>query len=211
MNIVTGSGRSGTSFVAATLQQFGADFIGDLKWDTDSRAGFEDKEINDINKLMFSINGLDKPNAVDWLTPKQKEKCVDIMRPMVEYIDKKFAGKWVKDPLFTKTLDVWIACGLNVENLVICTRNPWMAAASANKTSRGFSPVGPFSLDEIHREMLARTGKIQYLADSLELPAIKVRYEKMPQDIVALIQSVLPDVDIEKANKQIQTLWQPKV
>lgn len=210
MHVVTGSGRSGTSFVSQILSELGAEFLGNLDWDKESRAGLENKEIVDINKLMFSINQLNHPHAIDWLTPKQKDHCLNVLTPMIEYIDIKFDAKWIKDPLFTKTLDVWHSGGLKIETLVICTRNPWDMASSANKTSKGFSPVSPYDLDQIHSEMNARAGNIRWIAESRGIEYIVVRYEHMAEDIVEMALSVFPGIEIEVINKLISDKWKPR-
>ena len=211
MNIVTGSGRSGTSYITQILAKCGADFSGDLKWHEKHRAGLENPEIVEMNKIMFSINNKTKPYANEWLLPHEEEKVLRIMAPIFKYMNDTYKSKWIKDPLFSKTLQVWDKGGLEVENLVLCLRDPFDSAQSANTTSKGFTPVGPYTMDQIYQEMLARNGNLfEFIDVNPDVPVYVIRYERMAQDLMAVVPQLFPKTKIHVLYKLIKETWTPK-
>lgn len=210
MKIITGSGRSGTSFVAQIINKI-AGIEGDVKWDKESRAGMETKEIVDMNKMLFFLNGKDAPYANLWLNQAEIGKAKYCAKSVLQKVAENYQQKWVKDPLFSKTLQLWIDCHIDVETVIICTRNVVDSAKSAKKTGKGFEPAHAYADWQIEAEMHARQG---YLWDTVlryKLPYHVVRYEHMINDLQAALIKEFPDREAEDIIEHIKKEWKPNV
>lgn len=208
MKIITGPGRSGTSFVAQIIDKL-VGLSGDFLWEEDVRAGMESKEIVDLNKMLFFLNGKDTPYSTIWLSKSEIDKAKYLSESILKSMSDRYQGKWVKDPLFSKTLQIWIDCHVDVEMVIICTRKPSKMMESAKRTNRGFEPVGEYQDWEIEAEMLARQG---YLWDTIlryGIPHLVIRYEHMEKDLQRGLEKLFPDKTPEELANLIKSEWKP--
>ena len=119
MIIITGSGRSGTSIVAKIFSLCKIDLDNVDKWHDEVRAGLEHPEVVAINKLMFEANRKGQYYGTDWLNMAETKKIAKIFKPILLDYSKKLKGKVIKDPLFSKTLPVWIESGAEIEQVFL--------------------------------------------------------------------------------------------
>lgn len=203
MIIITGSGRSGTSIVTKLFHLCGKDIDGADNWTSDVRAGFEHPEIVAINKLIFEIIQKHECYGTSWINPTEANNIAKIMKTVLQHFSKKMKGKVIKDPLFSKTLPIWIAADCEIERVIVCERNPWIAAKSANETGRGFSPVTRYDLNQIAVEFMARIQHLKHCETQYKIPFNYIRYENLAKDFKSLM-SVLPDYNEEQIDEVLK-------
>lgn len=214
MNIITGSGRSGTSFVAKLIYQLDQKGVSDgLIWENDIRAGLEDKLIVDANKQLFAWNNKKRPYSIEWLTLYEQAYARQQMAEKgdIDLLNKLYDKTWVKDPLFSKTLKIWLDSGLKVDHLVLCTRNPHTSMISAKRVNRGFEPADCYSESEIEHEMNSRQGYLWDIILRYGLPFLIVRYEHMVEDLPIVLNNLFPDQGQPALLKLVQKEWDPKL
>lgn len=211
MKIITGSGRSGTSFVAKIINQLEGLAGASLVWEEDVRAGMEEKAIVDLNKDLFEWNGIKRPYSDVWLNDHQiaYAKAEIANSNFVGLLNTDWEGKWVKDPLFSKTLKIWLEMGVHVEHIIVCTRNPHDSMASAKRTNRGFEPAYGYSEEEIEKEMNTRQGYLWDIILRYALPYSVVRYEHMLEDLPAVLDSLIVGEGSGRFNQLIRKEWHP--
>ncbi len=145
MFVITGTGRSGTSFLASVLKRCGCEFRGGFS--EKMRAGLEDPLVVSINESMFRYFKLDI--AKDFLNQEQIEELSRI------FADKlvKFSEviKFVKDPRFCKTIEVWLKAGAKIDFVVICMRKDSEVVDSAISTQKEKSSL--FWKDQIKKRL----------------------------------------------------------
>ncbi|MGC2423710.1 MAG: hypothetical protein WA666_05080 [Nitrospirota bacterium] len=123
MIIITGIGRSGTSFTAKVLSDAGANLKGDW-FDEKIRAGMEYKKVAEINNLLIQGSASSLDMAISRLGQSE--------------IKSELSGSVIiKDPRFVLTLDLWLAAGTDVEHIVYCARDYKEIFDSSLKTGVG--------------------------------------------------------------------------
>jgi len=200
MIIITGSGRSGTSIVTKLFNLCGHDIDNVSNWVSEARAGLEHPEIVAVNKIMFEIISKNEYYGTDWIVPSDIKKIVDVIGPVLQYFSKRMKGKVIKDPLFSKTLPVWVAAGCNIERVIVCERNPWIASKSASETARGFSPVNKYNSNQIAVEFMARIEHMKFCEKEFKIPFHYIQYENLAVDFKKLFLS-LYKADEKKLDK----------
>lgn len=208
MKIITGPGRSGTSFVAQIIESI-AGLGGDYMWEEEVRAGMETKEIVDINKSLFYINGKDQPYSNLWLNKAEIAKATYVLGSVMIKLSQDYHDHWVKDPLFSKTLQVWLDVHASIQMVVICTRQPTKSMESAKRVNRGFEPANDYADWQIEAEMSARQG---YLWDTIlryGIPHMVVRYEHMLEDLPRVLTHLFPENDAAKLQQLVIDNWKP--
>lgn len=122
MIVITGPGRSGTSFLANLYQNLGFDPGGG--WEDHKRAGLEERAVVKMNTALCEELGApigppprtplgqQRWHLVDKLADKHGKK----LRKLAEERDV------VKDPRFCWTLRVWVAAGAPIEHIVLTLR-----------------------------------------------------------------------------------------
>ena len=101
MIVISGSGRSGTSFAAECFRNAGVDVGGSF---IDSiNAGWEHPEVVKVNQDINAIVGFLECRDVIHLPPEIKDEIARLSKPGVLNV--------VKDPLFSYTLEAWIHLG----------------------------------------------------------------------------------------------------
>jgi hypothetical protein len=151
--IVTGLGRSGTSFLALVYRELGFDPGGE--WYDDMNAGMEAKPVVDLNSRIIRELGIGYPlrDLPEWVKrgrerlPGPVRRAVQARyevvpeirarRPAVRWerfpavvarlgprlVEEAAARPVVKDPRFMWTLGVWAAAGAAIEHVLVCLRN----------------------------------------------------------------------------------------
>ena len=122
MIVITGPGRSGTSFMANLYQNLGFDPGGG--WEDDKRAGLEERKVVKMNTELCEELGA--PIGPPPRTPLGKQRW-DLVAKLADKHGKKLRKlaeerDVVKDPRFCWTLRVWVAAGAPLEHIVLTLR-----------------------------------------------------------------------------------------
>lgn len=159
MIVITGVGRSGTSFVAQVYRELGFDPGG--KWLASVNAGFEDDEVVSANELVAHDLGLlflggprpappgsagggllaslkargrpASPDQFDTIEPSRLQPAVDRHRDQLRRVAASHPV--VKDPRFCWTMPVWLLAGASIDHVVLSTRA--MDAVIASRRAAG--------------------------------------------------------------------------
>lgn len=109
MVVITGIGRSGTSFTAKVLNEAGACFKG-AYFDNSIKAGMESEPMARLNnEIMFGRAS----------TVEEAISSLGIEDFKTELED----GVFFKDPRFILTLSEWLESGYNIEHIIYCSRD----------------------------------------------------------------------------------------
>lgn len=161
MIVVTGLGRSGTSFVAALYRELGFEPGG--RWFPEVRAGLEDHEVVRLNEQLVRDLGVGVPERelsprlrkvgewAPWLW-RRRQRLQPLpetfgLRPQVAWerfprvvarygprLRKAAAERVVvKHPRFCWTIGVWAAAGAEIDHVLVCLRNLDAILASRRK------------------------------------------------------------------------------
>lgn len=117
MWIISGIGRSGTSFVAEIFRNCGY-YMGEFNESV--RAGYEDKDITRINKTILSGEFFGD----------------NYIQEMVDLSSKK---PIVKDPRFMITIGHWLLAGAKIEGVFLCCRDIPQTIQSSAKSKAGMA------------------------------------------------------------------------
>jgi hypothetical protein len=156
--VITGSGRSGTSFAAEAFKAAGIDPGG--TYHPEWNAGWEYppvREVNDIIRKQRPFIGC--------------EDSIDIMPalgPMMIKASKDM--EIVKDPRFSYTLDLWYHAGL-IERVIHMIRLPHQVVESQKKR-RGVQDNMDWSLEQIN----ARIGYVEWVCTMHRIPSTRIRF-----------------------------------
>ena len=146
MIVITGVGRSGTSFLAQVYRELGFDPGG--QWLPAVNAGYEDDEVVSANELVAHDLGLlflggprptppgsagggllaslrargrpASPDQFDTIDPERLQPAVDQHRDRLRAVAAAHAV--VKDPRFCWTMPVWLRAGAAIDHVVLSTR-----------------------------------------------------------------------------------------
>ena len=136
MIVITGVGRSGTSFLARLYRELGFDPGG--RWLPTMRAGYEDDEVVEANELVAHDLGVrflagPSPDRFDMIEPGRVASTVKRHGERLRTI----AGEHVvvKDPRFCWTMPVWLQARAAIEHVVLSTRS--MDAVIASRRAAG--------------------------------------------------------------------------
>ncbi len=122
MIVITGPGRSGTSFMATLYQNLGFDPGG--AWNDSIRAGLEERTVVKMNTML--AEELLAPLGPPPRQPLGAQRW-DLVDKLAERHGKKLRKlalerEVVKDPRFCWTLRVWVAAGAPIEHIVLTFR-----------------------------------------------------------------------------------------
>lgn len=156
MIVITGVGRSGTSFLAQLYRELGFDPGG--RWLPAMNAGYEDDEVVGANELVAHDLGLrflggprpapegsrplegrwprrrpSTPDQFDTVEPGLLQPAVDRHRDHLRSVAAHHVV--VKDPRFCWTMPVWLRAGAAIEHVVLSTRA--MEAVIASRRAAG--------------------------------------------------------------------------
>lgn len=109
MIIITGIGRSGTSFTAKVLCEAGVNFKGDW-FDEKIKAGMEYDKVADLNNRLMKGLAASLDEAIS-------------QGGVPEIKSELSGGVVVKDPRFILTLDFWLSAGFRIEHIIYCARD----------------------------------------------------------------------------------------
>ena len=157
MIVITGVGRSGTSFLAQVYRELGFDPGG--RWLPAVSAGYEDDEVVAANELVAHDLGLlflggprpappgrggllssrrgkgrpATPDQFDTIDPERVQPAVELHRDRVRKVAAEHVV--VKDPRFCWTMPVWLRAGAKIDHVVLSTRA--MDAVIASRRAAG--------------------------------------------------------------------------
>ena len=158
MIVITGVGRSGTSFLAQVYRELGFDPGG--RWLPAVSAGYEDDEVVAANELVAHDLGLlflggprpmppkrvgdgllsalrprrpSGPDLFDTIRPDRIQPAVDHHRDRLQSVAATHTV--VKDPRFCWTMPVWLRAGAAIDHVVLSTRA--MDAVIASRRAAG--------------------------------------------------------------------------
>lgn len=146
MIVITGVGRSGTSFLAQVYRELGFDPGG--RWLPAVSAGYEDDEVVAANELVAHDLGLlflggprptppgtvgggllaslrarsrsAAPDQFDTIDPRRLQPAVEQHRDHLRNVAS--SHQVVKDPRFCWTMPVWLRAGATIDHVVLSTR-----------------------------------------------------------------------------------------
>lgn len=169
--MISGTGRSGTSFIASTFRAAGVDPGGTFngRW----RAGMEYGPLVQMNKTLRK----------HFVYPE----CADAERLVHQFGDKMRVSirgrKVVKDPRFSFTLGAWIHADL-VDHVIIGLRKPSEVAASIKHAEMTYEPEDPW----------ARIGYLTWACDHHGIERVVIRFpdvvRKKDEDYWKLVKEI---------------------
>lgn len=143
--IITGTGRSGTSFVAKCFQRLGFDLGG--SWKPEVRAGLEAPESVAANQQIMAADG-------GGIFPCcLRTSCILDQNWEIRVALDNIERPIIKDPSIANTLDVWIHAD-KVGRVIFCLRDPMEAWMSFQDTPFKDSPLHTYEM------LLARIGYV---------------------------------------------------
>lgn len=186
MKIITGSGRCGTSVLAKILAGCGID-VGTDQWHGEYRAGLEHPRLESLNNQILHHCNKKWKDGFYFLTKKQSKNVAAIMeKDLCSAANEVAVGK---DPRFSVTLETWVLAKTAIDYVVICIRDHFHAALSAQDTGAAM-PNGQFEIDEIYRNFMARTGNLLYVVEKHKIPYTVVVYPNDFQRGLSMLASV---------------------
>lgn len=120
MYVITGLGRSGTSFIPEILHNCGYYMV---EYNPSVNAVFEHPIISSLNKLI--VTG-DYSGEKEFNAQMRKESEETVV---------------VKDPRFITTLGLWLKVGAKINGVFLCSRNFQDLKASSERTNAGFMAI----------------------------------------------------------------------
>lgn len=164
MIIITGAGRSGTSFIAYLLMRLGFD-LGctepKMEWISDPPffGGGEDNCAVQINEKIhdFLVSSEPAPRRAMYERGLNLGCLEDAVVAVKEEI-LHFPHMIVKDPRFCITLETWILAGRAIDLIIDCQRDVFSCAKSMKRTKKH-----PGSLKEIVSSILVQRGYLEYV------------------------------------------------
>ncbi len=158
MIVITGSGRSGTSFAAECFQKAGFSVGGD--WSARRRAGWENKVVVGINDKLMSVN-----------TFMDCEAAMNLPKKTIEEIQAVGSVlKIVKDPRFNRTLEAWVHAGV-IDKVIHMIRPVREVLASDLRINESASTT--------EETVLAVTGSITMACDIHKIPRVVIQYPEV--------------------------------
>lgn len=160
VTIITGTGRSGTSFIALAFREAGVDVPGSNLSPT-VRAGLEDKDVVAVNEWILKTSPY--PEC------RESKKLVnEFGAKMANAVD---GHRVVKDPRFSFTLDAWIHADL-VDRVIVTVRTPSEVDASARTVNMAVEPCS----------ILRRIGYLSWVCDHHQVDRVPIRFPHVLQE-----------------------------
>ena len=159
MIVITGPGRSGTSFLANLYQNLGFDPGGG--WEADKRAGLEERSVVKMNTKLCEELGA--PIGPPPRTPLGQQRW-HLVNELADKHGKKLRKlaeerEVVKDPRFCWTLRVWVAAGAPIEHVVLTLRRVEDVIGSAAHAGMR-KPVDQVSVEQLNNARSTVTYRI---------------------------------------------------
>jgi hypothetical protein len=156
--IITGPGRSGTSFLADLYKKLRFDPGGG--WQKDIRAGREQKDTVEVN------NALCEALQVPFKNPRPPfgSERWDLVGELAEQYGPRIrdiAQNWdvVKDPRFSWTLRVWLEAGAKIDHVIVTLRRVNDVVQSAAFAEMA-NPEGEQGLNKMRSTTMFRIGSL---------------------------------------------------
>ena len=172
MIVITGPGRSGTSFMANLYQNLGFDPGGG--WEDDKRAGLEERKVVKMNTELCEELGA--PIGPPPRTPLGKQRW-DLVAKLADKHGKKLRKlaeerDVVKDPRFCWTLRVWVAAGAPIDHIVLTLRKVEDVIGSAAHAGmrKPVDEVSEEQLNDARSTVTYRIGAVLTAAQESGLP-----------------------------------------
>lgn len=182
MHVITGVGRSGTSFIAELFHNSGIEDMGSYMPEID--AGYEHPDIVRINKRMISDF---------WGSDSDKEELIQVADSL----------KICKDPRFMATLPRWVVAGANIESVILCLRDYDEIIDNSNKTKAGWLAFFE-GWDELSMKDLCRimNDAIEVFCDKehIKMNCINFKDINYPKYIYDRVSHVFSQYKVSKKN-----------
>jgi hypothetical protein len=160
MIVITGPGRSGTSFLAQLYKALGSDPGGE--WDKKIRAGYEEAEVVEINTLLCrELNAPVGPPPKPPLGAQRWDRVSELAERHGPDLHRLAATRpVVKDPRFVWTLRVWLEAKVPVEHVVLTFRRPDDVIESAEYAGMGQPKANVEALNQARSVVIYRMGSV---------------------------------------------------
>lgn len=205
MRIITGSGRSGTSFIAMLMHQLGYN-VGAESYPTSGPpyAGMEYPEVARVNTdIMLAIRHRETRHSIFNLTQKRIHELADEFGSRItEFPNNIFP----KDPRFSITLPVWEAVRKDIEFVIVCIRDLHDVVKSAQATNT-------LLLHETENEeasfmqVAARQGHLLTYLHLKKRPMYFLRFPQIVQTPSEVL-TYLPPIVQEKGYFFVEKAWE---
>lgn len=172
MNIITGTGRSGTSLMAKILIDSNYNLGNDLRFYKSFNAGYENGRVVELNNRIYSKFGKNVLSNA-WLTEEEINTAVKLFGKEIYNISRNI--EWVKDMRFSKTLEIWIKSGAKINKVIICKRRFGDAVESALRTGAAISDKTQGIVKTIE-EFMKRYENLVKIIYKYDIPHIYVEY-----------------------------------
>ena len=185
--VITGTGRSGTTFLTHVFAKAGMD-VGDVLIDligVKPRAtggGLEWSEFAKVNRFILK-------RLQEGVTPSA------VAEEIMPMIPSRFPAV-IKHPLYIATFHVWQIAGYTPKHIFLCMRNPDATQQSFQKSFNGEG--------EINYHMSAAYALLAYALQNA-IPITPIAYPRIGQDAAYADRCLAPF--IERASQYTQGIW----
>lgn len=194
MRIITGTGRSGTSFVAALLHQLRYN-IGAHTYPTDRPpyAGMEAPEVARLNTdIMLALRHRETHHSIYNLTPQRTLELAQEFKPRIRDFPHDL---FPKDPRFNVTLPVWCAARDDIQLVILCVRplHDVLRSAQATNTLLLHEPANN---ELAFFQLAARLGHLVNFLYTHPVPFRTLRFPNMvqsPGEVCANLSEIIQE------------------
>ncbi len=183
--VITGPGRSGTTFLAHVFQKAGYD-LGGVQSEAIGKNQPIGGGLEDVDFAMVNIR-LQKQLDILWKTKNPDESTMPDINHIAEQERSSFDRAWpsvVKDPRFCDTACFWIAAGYKPKHVFLCMRNPAERNASITQMMTGVSPEEIRYINSIQKTYFQYFSVYTFILLCLEhdIPLTLVHYPRIGTD-----------------------------
>lgn len=207
--VITGPGRSGTTFLAHVFQKAGYDLgtstPNDIGKNQPIGGGMEDVDFATINmRLQNQLNVL-------WHTKNPDETTMPDIRGIAEQERSLFDRPWptvLKDPRFCDTACIWLAAGYKPTHVFLCLRSPAERNASITQMMTGVSPEELRYIRNVQRTYYQYFGVYTFILLCLEhdIPLTLVHYPRIGKDSAYAERTLQPFM--KNPSEVIAAVWE---
>lgn len=211
MIVVTGPGRSGTSFLAELYRDLGFDPGG--AWDKKINAGREQHEIVEVNSKIYSaFNAPDNPPPIDNFGAQRWDlvaALADEYGPLLHELASRF--EVVKDPRFCWTLRIWLEAKAPIDHVVVSMRRLDEVQASAKLVGMAAKRTTE-EANQARSDLVYRVGSLMTTLGDFDVPSTTLWFPGYLADPDALYERLpLPSpVPKERFLKVFRKTLNPK-
>ncbi|MEX2395071.1 MAG: hypothetical protein WD826_11395 [Actinomycetota bacterium] len=191
MIVISGPGRSGTSFLAALYRELGFDPGGG--WRDDIRAGLEAADVVEINSMLCAeINAPVGPPPRPPLGQQQWHRVGELADKHGKQLRALAKGRDVaKDPRFAWTLRIWLEAGAEINHVVMTMRKVEDVIGSAEYAGMRKHPASTEGLNGSRSVVIYRMGSLLATVGDYDVPHTVLWFPRYLADAEALYRQLV--------------------